>query len=474
MKKILPLVWMLFILVELVINFLQYYFTPIDGDLVAIVLPADWYSQVLGDPTGLKTIQNGDLIGGAGRSMAHWTMYLYYHHVPQLLQHVVNPIESVYLASALFKMIAMMAFVTAFTLYNQVHTKTFGRVFLFTPILILPLIQYRGFYDVMRTVDQATTYVFFYLWPVALFMLFYYPIYRWVQAPKSERVSPTSCILLGLFAMYIALDGPLMPPLFILFGGAVILITWLRNPGLNGFFLLFKTRETILIAFTMIFSLYVYYLGTFNVESAPNADAPDLLARYKLLFQGIYILLTYMPGLSLLLIYTIILSFILNRHYKSMYAPFQKEHLILLAIVIVYIALLPLGGYRPYRPYIIRSDTSLPALAVLFFIFTQVNLLSMKFFTHDRKKYLTPILSIFLLVFFARDLAIKKENQCEMKSMEMISETRQVDTVRLDNTCNFMSWEVQSNPYFTHFGSKMLQEWNITDHYQPYVQKKKE
>jgi hypothetical protein len=117
----------------------------------------------------------------------------------------------------------------------------------------------------------------------------------------------------------------------------------------------------------MIFSLYVYYLGTFNVESAPNADAPDLLARYKLLFQGIYILLTYMPGLSLLLIYTIILSFILNRHYKSMYAPFQKEHLILLAIIIVYIALLPLGGYRPYRPYIIRSDTSLPALAVLFF-----------------------------------------------------------------------------------------------------------
>lgn len=181
-----------------------------------------------------------------------------------------------------------------------------------------------------------------------------------------------------------------------------------------------------------------------------------------------------MPGLSLLLIYTIILSFILNRHYKSMYAPFQKEHLILLAIVIVYIALLPLGGYRPYRPYIIRSDTSLPALAVLFFIFTQVNLLSMKFFTHDRKKYLTPILSIFLLVFFARDLAIKKENQCEMKSMEMISNARHVDTVRLDNTCNFMSWEVQSNPYFTHFGSKMLQEWNITDHYQPYVQKKKE
>jgi multisubunit Na+/H+ antiporter MnhG subunit len=199
MKKILPLVWMLFILVELVINFLQYYFTPIDGDLVAIVLPADWYSQVLGDPTGLKTIQNGDLIGGAGRSMAHWTMYLYYHHVPQLLQYVVNPIESVYLASALFKMIAMVAFVTAFTLYNRVHTKTFGRVFLFTPILILPLIQYRGFYDVMRTVDQATTYVFFYLWPVALFMLFYYPIYRWVQAPKSERVSPTSCISIRAF-----------------------------------------------------------------------------------------------------------------------------------------------------------------------------------------------------------------------------------------------------------------------------------
>ncbi|MCB0605239.1 MAG: hypothetical protein KDC25_10255, partial [Saprospiraceae bacterium] len=73
-----------------------------------------------------------------------------------------------------------------------------------------------------------------------------------------------------------------------------------------------------------------------------------------------------------------------------------------------------------------------------------------------------------------RDLAIKKENQCEMKSMEMISNARHVDTVRLDNTCNFMSWEVQSNPYFTHFGSKMLQEWNITDHYQPYVQKKKE
>ena len=69
---------------------------------------------------------------------------------------------------------------------------------------------------------------------------------------------------------------------------------------------------------------------------------------------------------------------------------------------------------------------------------------------------------------------IKKENQCEMKSMEMISNARHVDTVRLDNTCNFMSWEVQSNPYFTHFGSKMLQEWNITDHYQPYVQKKKE
>ncbi len=474
MKKVVPLAFVLFILVELVINFLQYYFTPIDGDLIAIVLPAEWYSQVLSDPTGLKTIQSDALIGGAGRSMAHWTMHLYYHHVPQLLQYVVNPIESVYLASALFKLIAMIAFVTAFTLYNRVHSKSFGRLFLLTPVLLLPLIQYRGFYDVMRTVDQATTYVFFYLWPVALFMLFYYPIYRWVQEPQTDRISYTKCVLLGLCAIYIVLDGPLMPPLFILFGGAVILITWMRNPGIKGLIHLLKTREIVLIAFTMIFSLYVYYLGTFNVESAPNPEAPGLLARYKLLIQGIYVLLTYMPGLSLVLVYTIILSFILNRHYKSMYAPFQKVHLILLVVVIVYIALLPLGGYRVYRPYIIRSDTSLPALAVLFFIYTQINLLAFKFFNQVRKKYLATILSVFLLVFFARDMVIKKENQCEKESMRLISNAQQVDTVRLDNTCNFMSWEIQSNPYFTQFGSKMLQVWNITDHYQPYVQKKKE
>lgn len=471
MKKLIQIAIIFFIIVELIINFLQYYYTPIDGDLVAIALPAEWYSKVLEDPTGLKTISGGELIGGAGRYMAHLTMYTYYHYVPEFLQTFISPIESVYVASAIFKLLTVILLLVAFTLYNKFHFGTKNKIYLLTPILILPLIQYYGFYDVMRTVDQATTYVFFYLWPVSLFLILYFPIYKWISTGGKQRITSWQLALMVPASVYISLDGPLMPPLFILAGVFSLLIKWSSDKNIVHVFKMIQTREVLFLLFTIIFSFYAYYLSTFNVESVPVPGTPDLKSRYLLMLQGIYILLTYDAGLSLLLVYTIILTLILLKSNPKDYEAFKKTHLILIILAMVYIMLLPLGGYRSYRPYVIRSDTSIPALMILMLIFTQVNFLAIQTFRPGIKRIFSFFLPFLLLIYFVRDIRIKKGNLCEKEGLEIISNAK-TDTVRLNNPCNIMSWEPQTNPYFTHFNSQMLQVWNITDHYQPYLQVK--
>ena len=107
------------------------------------------------------------------------------------------------------------------------------------------------------------TYVFFfYLLMVALFMLFLLSNLSMGARPKSERVSPTSCILLGFFAIYIALDVLFDAAFVYIVWGAVIPNNMVENPG-NGFFLHSKLEKHP-DCFYNDFSLYVYYLGTFN------------------------------------------------------------------------------------------------------------------------------------------------------------------------------------------------------------------
>ena len=107
--------------------------------------------------------------------------------------------------------------------------------------------------------------------------------------------------------------------------------------------------------------------------------------------------------------------------------------LFLLIVNLFYILLLPLGGYRIYRPLIIRYDTIIPLSISYFIIYgtTSIYLIS------NIKKYLPVYITgiiLFTIFMIVIDLRISKLNECERKSLEIISASNQ-SVIELDQSC---------------------------------------
>jgi hypothetical protein len=78
---------------------------------------------------------------------------------------------------------------------------------------------------------------------------------------------------------------------------------------------------------------------------------------------------------------------------------------------VLYILLLPFGGYRIYRPYIIRYDTVIPVTIALLFIYGLSTLFLMKSLaSKTRYVYISGVI-VFLLIFKIADKPA--DNSCE-------------------------------------------------------------
>ncbi|HEX8351129.1 MAG TPA: hypothetical protein VF598_14295, partial [Hymenobacter sp.] len=198
-----------FVVLDLALTFWQNYQLPLDGDLVAIVFPAPWYSQVLRDPFGWAVLTKHEMYGATNRFFAHATMSLYWKTIPLLLQRVASPISSLYAASALFTTATHALLVFMLAMYiRQTTGKMSGSWSVWVAAaLIVPLFQTEGFNEQMGVTNRAVTYTSFYAFPMALVLVLLWPFYRAACQQQPLRLSLWRALLLIGLMVVIAFNG---------------------------------------------------------------------------------------------------------------------------------------------------------------------------------------------------------------------------------------------------------------------------
>jgi len=360
-------------------------------------------------------------------------------------------------------------------------SSSFGRFkwrnFLMAAVILMPLFQTAGFTSQLGIVDQAPTYAVFYGLPFGIILLFLagFKTLNNNFAALWKGVLAVGLLLLGWM---LAFSGPLIAPV-ILIGFPLLLIIHFKTnfPDQNLKNLLSRSLQTAIrsipklqffIGFCcMAFCVYSLYLGFYNSENP--AQAISVGERYSRLPAGFYYLLARKIGLPLLLL-MILANVLLLRKRPELRAKTLLKALQWIGVfALLYLLLLPWGGYREYRPNIIRKDTFMPVLLPLMLFYGLSTIFLLKSLCGRIKNYYLAGLLLFLFIFTISDKPLTNLNACERNGLEKLARA-EATIVKLDNDCTILEWNKVTDYRIIEAHARLLQFWGITKKKQYYIQ----
>ncbi len=461
------LIFVIFILLDLTYSSCQYYAEPLDGDMAPIIVPSENYATILKDPFGISILSNGDQYPGSNRFFAHWTMERYFKIVPAFLQKFVSPLDSIYLASTLLKTSIHLLLLIMIAAYASYRNKLNRSTFLLAAVLITPLFQASIFNSFIGVVCSSITYNFFYSLPLGMLLVFAWPFFK-TKHFHQLKISHSHKIFLIVLVLYLSFSSPLIGPIFfisIAIGLTLFIVNQLAtdnrvqqfNKG-NNFF-----GSLLLIGFLLL-SIYAFYLGQFNAE---NSKATlSIVERYSRLGTGLYHQLTRKIVLPLLIGFIILNYVIIHKKIKASKVELHQLKFIL-AFCVFYLLLLPLGGYRDYRPNIISGDTFSPISIILIYLFGRSTITIIQNYPFQKKVIYPFFLVAFLAFFTIADEINFNKNECERNAIRQIQQSSQ-NIVKLNTNCNVFSWDKIEFPQRSKWNGKLLKLWNVLDEEKQY------
>ena len=187
-----------------------------------------------------------------------------------------------------------------------------------------------------------------------------------------------------------------------------------------------------------------------------------ILERYQRLPEGIFNIIFTKVGFPILLSLTGINIFFTKQN-PTLESQRNIRFLKWVALfAVLYILLLPIGGYREYRPNIIRRDTFLPITLCIFYACGLTSFYVLKNISQKYKRKYIVLLLLIAINFTAVDLLTLGNNQCERDGFQKISAAKG-EVILLDNDCLIMTWIKVDDPEFTKTNSQVLQLWKITE-----------
>jgi hypothetical protein len=328
----------------------------------------------------------------------------------------------------------------------------------------------------MGIIDPSITYTFFYALPCAILLLFYLPFYFDFVYGTALLKKWFVKIFVFALAIYVVFDGALNP-------GIILTITILY--GLKSFLMtdkylsivkrVFQTFQVIpktnLFFFSLIslLSLYALYIGTNN--SIFLGETISISERYARIPKGILTIVTQKIGFPIFLIVIGINIFLLRRNIQN--NEINKTLRIFSWIglfALFYILLLPLGGYKEYRPYILRYDTIMPITLGLIFIYAMSSYQLIKHFIGKRKYLYLALTFVFTFVFSNADKLELNKNTCEKLALEKISKSND-KVVFVDNDCTVLSWDKITDSTKSTLNGQLLKKWKIMSDNKQYYQR---
>ena len=450
---------LLLLLADTAYTFLQHRNVALDGDMPSIILPAPHYEPVLSSPFGIKAISGEAAYASPNRFFVHWGMYHYFRAAPSLFSSFDGPVFGIFTASAVAKTVGHICLIL---LLARLATRKEDKWNLIgVAVLIVPLFQSAGYYNpVMGIIEQAPTYTCFYAWPSVLMLC-------WLLLFLKGKVAaqPASVLeRLSLFTLTLTLPftGPLIPGViavgFTLLLGYTVLGLLRTEHATNWKSLHQKLtidRWIALIALGIL-GLYSLYLGALSTEQ----QQVDLLARYQRLPEGLLKMLTNKPGLSIL-IGGIVIHFGLLRRFKTpeLKPWYRTEVRFLLLFAALYILLIPFGGYRDYRPDIVRRDTLQPVLLALFYLWGKSGLLLFRN-TNIKSWLKLPTIAI-LSLFTIADITPVMQSSCQEEQLRAMTKEK-ARSISIDPECRILTWP-QNPDQETRFSSELLVLWGILE-----------
>jgi hypothetical protein len=221
------------------------------------------------------------------------------------------------------------------------------------------------------------------------------------------------------------------------------------------------------LGFMLLLCLYAFYVSRFNSE---KTNLNSVSERYSLLAKGIYYIFTQnssMLWIAILLIGNYLLMF-------RNEVMFNKRKYIKLLIPIlifsaIYISLLPLGGYRSYRPFIIRYDTLMPITFMLVFLLlvTSIHILS-HIKNSKYQVYYGLALMVFIAIFSIEDRHLERDhNQCQKQSFYEMKANKD-SVIQIPRKCTMGTWSIQDadDIHVQAMLTKLYRQWDIIEPYQ--------
>jgi hypothetical protein len=458
-KMLLSILLGVFLLCDTGYTFFQFLNTPIDGDMAGGVVPAQDVQVILDNPLGVKAIAQDTTYANPNRYFAHWTFYTYFNKVPVALQSVSTPVQSVYLACAIAKLLIHLGLIIL--LARLISGGFFNFKFLISASLIVPLFQTNGYHKYMGVIDTATTYTFFYSLPLLLLLLYLSPMFMHQFHQKPYRMGILTKVFWVFFALVCALNGPLNAAIGLIISFMMLCPIVIGRQSLKFMAPGLHRGWLIVIIPLCLFSLYSIFLGTYN--SVNDQQELGLATLYGRLPFGLYKILTAKIGFGLILVFLIINGLIIGGKSSILgHSSVWKLYFLGGAFILLYLLLLPLGGYREYRPNLLRNDTMLPVTVVLMFLY---GLTSLTVIERLRGNVLLAYLLACVVTAFIFTLADESEfrkSDCERQAIQKIAESKEAIVV-LKSECTVMSWQVVEDPVESDLQIKLMQRWQILD-----------
>lgn len=467
-KSLLYFILLFLVVLDFAYSFLQHYSQPLDGDMSWHIVPAEVLKPVLESPLGLDVLLKNQSYPNPNRFFCHWSMKWYYETIPGYLQSFVSPIDSLYLSGAILKICIQIGLVYLLGLFISGTFRVQKLDFILAVFVVVPLFQTNGYQGYMGIIDMSPTYTFFYALPFLFLLIYSLPLllenFTSVK-PWVAGIMRVICIPLGLVC---SLSGPLNPGIILITAFLLILRrfrqAYLNTPLLSPAKRVAKSIRAIpdnywfYLMPISLFSLYSLFIGTYNSHNM----ALPLSEEYANLPAGLYYQVTQKLGMPVLLSSILVNLIFMKTKYNSAKANTLSGIYKWIGVFIVcYILLLPLGGYREYRPNVLRYDTILPVTFSLVFIFGSSVLYLLKCMSQRNLKVYLPSILVIILIFTYADKPQFDKNACERAALKQIASSQNTP-LQLDGECKLLSWGKITDPHDSELNAEFIMMCGIT------------
>ncbi|WP_306642507.1 hypothetical protein [Sanyastnella coralliicola] len=456
------------LLIDLGHSALQHFYMPLDGDLPCGVIPDHDVQAVLDDPLGWKAMTDQRHVN-PNRFFSHAALFHFYQEVPVHLHSFVEPTNTPYLANAILKTMLQLAFVLVLTRLVIGRQRFFQpSTFAIALLIELCFVNY-DFGLGLGIIDSASSYLFFYAIPLFFFL--------WFVSPMAERFAslkriPTYRAVLGIILIpALFLSGPLNPAillvLFASFAIAVIFPSFRSYLFPHGFPYL-SGLEHSLFFISVLFAAYSFYLGLF--DTIASAQAIPVSERYYRWLFGVQNQLLSKTTFHVLLGGILLSSLTLRLFTSLAWKGFSRLCLFLGLFSILYIVLLPLGGFRVWRPEILRNDVLSPVTIALiiclargcWLILTEVKAIRVRTIS-------TALIFPAILYLGFNDKLVTTFYDCQQEALQQIANSKG-QTVIISGDCTLAHWWLVKDPEESRNAMQMLELWEIAGEAEVFVQ----